>query len=147
MDRNGGRAINDYSIGFDKRKGSGSADGFCPGCEPGRGRSSFADYRSRRAQNTLRPQDAELANFGAHIGADALGADPGAWQGVTWGMVDGFVKHMLVNGYAVGSVNNHLSTVKTYAKLAAKAGAITPQELAMIRMVLGLWPQGGAARR
>lgn len=44
---------------------------------------------------------------------------------------------MLHDGYAIGAVNDHLSTVKTYAKLAAKAGAIRPQELAMIRMVSG----------
>lgn len=29
--------------------------------------SAFADYRSRRAENTLRRQDAELANFGAYV--------------------------------------------------------------------------------
>lgn len=99
--------------------------------------SAFADYRSRRAANTLRRQDAELANFGAYFGAEDLGTNPGAWDGVTWGIVEGFAKRMLVEGYAIGTVNNHLSTVKTYAKLAAKAGALTVQELAMIRMVSG----------
>ena len=44
---------------------------------------------------------------------------------------------MLMDGYAVGSVNNHLSTIKTYAKLATMAGIISTQEHAMIRMVSG----------
>ena len=44
---------------------------------------------------------------------------------------------MLIDGYAVGSVNNHLSTIKTYARLATKAGAIQQQEHAMIQMVSG----------
>ena len=99
--------------------------------------SAFADYRSRRAHNTLRRQDAELAGFGAYIGADGLAVNPGAWAGVTWGIVEGYVKHLLVEGYAVGTANNHLSTIKTYAKLATKAGTLPTQELAMIRMVSG----------
>jgi integrase len=37
----------------------------------------------------------------------------------------------------VGSVNNRLSAVKVYAKLATKAGAVTPDDLALIRTVTG----------
>ncbi len=99
--------------------------------------SAFADYRSRRAQNTLRRQDAELTNFGEYIGANDLATNPGAWAGISWGIIESFIKKMLMDGYAVGSVNNHLSTIKTYAKLATKAGTILPQEHAMIRMVSG----------
>ncbi len=99
--------------------------------------STFADYRSRRAQNTLRRQDAELENFGVYVGADDLAINPQSWTGISWGIVESFVKKMLMDGYAVGSVNNHLSTIKTYAKLATKAGKIQPQEHAMIRMVSG----------
>jgi integrase len=98
---------------------------------------AFADYRSRRAENTLRRQDAELANFAAYIGMEGLATAPNAWTGVTWGIVDSFVKKLLMDGYAVGTVNNHLSTIKTYAKLAAKAGALSVQRLAMIRTVAG----------
>ena len=100
-------------------------------------KSAFADYRSRRAQNTLRRQDAELANFGVYVGADDLAVNPHAWTGISWGIVESFVKKMLIDGYAVGSVNNHLSTIRTYAKLATKAGMIQPQEHAMIQMVSG----------
>ena len=73
--------------------------------------SAFADYRSRRAQNTLRRQDVELANFGVFVGANNLAINPVAWLGISWGIVESFVKKMLIDGYAVGSVNNHLSTI------------------------------------
>lgn len=62
---------------------------------------------------------------------------PAAWQGVTWGLVEGFVKWLLVEGYSLSSVNNRLSAVKVYARLAAKAGVIPPAEHALIREVRG----------
>jgi len=106
----------------------------------------FSDYRARKSENTRRRQDAGLsllADFlntagihGAPTGAD-LATDPAAWQGVTWGMVAGFARWLLGLGYAVGTVNVRLSTVKTYAGLAAQAGAIPAAELAMIRQVSG----------
>ena len=93
--------------------------------------SAYADYRSRRAQNTLRRQDAELTNFGAYVGADDLAINPQTWSSISWGIIESFIKKILMDGYAVGSVNNHLSTIKTYAKLATKAGIIHPQEHAI----------------
>lgn len=103
---------------------------------------TFVDYRSRKAPNTLRRQDAGLALFAEYlavVGIDAgdLVYDPQAWQGVTWGLVAGFVKWQLIQGYAVSSVNVRLSTVKTYAKLALKAGALGNTEYALIRAVEG----------
>ncbi|MCP4425022.1 MAG: site-specific integrase [Chloroflexi bacterium] len=60
-----------------------------------------------------------------------------AWRGVTWGLVEGFVKWLLLQGYSIASVNNRLSAVKVYARLAAKAQAIPPAEHALIREVQG----------
>lgn len=62
---------------------------------------------------------------------------PIAWQGVTWGLVEGFVKWLLNQGYSLASVNNRLSAVKVYARLATKAGFIPPTEHALIREVRG----------
>lgn len=99
---------------------------------------AFADYRSRKAVNTLRRQDAELANFARFLGLeDNLGTDPVAWRGITWGLIEAFAKQCLLDGWATGTINNHLSTIKAYAKLAAKAGIIPAGELALIRMVQG----------
>jgi len=127
----------------------------------------FADYRLRKAANTVRRQDGDLALFArflieagaiavpdelAGLGGDdlravldelaavegaSLASTPAAWRGVTWGLVEGFVKWQLGAGYAVGTVNVRLSTVKVYAKLAMKAGTLSSESYALIRAVSG----------
>ncbi len=102
----------------------------------------FQDYRLRRAEQTLRRQDADLALFGsflelAGMPAASLNLDPRAWKEITWGLVEAFVKWMLKEGYAVPSINVRLSTVKTYARLAMQAGTLSPEEYACIRAVQG----------
>ena len=107
---------------------------------------AFQDYHSRKADNTLRRQRADLqlfADFLATAGIPdtptgaALYSDAASWKGITWGLVEAFRNWMLQQAYSVGSVNVRLSTCKTYAKLAAKAGALGPMELSMIRNVGG----------
>jgi len=105
-------------------------------------RHRFEDYRSRRAVETLRRQEADLGLFAVFLGemeisGGDLVADPEAWRGITWGLVEAFVKWQLQKGYAVPSVNVRLSTVKTYARLAFQAGTISPTEYALIRAVQG----------
>jgi integrase len=105
-------------------------------------RATFTDYRTRKAPNTIRRQDADLQLFAdylkaAGVPAGNLSEDPLAWQGITWGLVEGFVKWQLLEGYAVDSVNVRLSTVKQYSQLALKAGALDVSEYAMIRTVKG----------
>lgn len=108
--------------------------------------SSFADYRSRRAANTLKRQDRALTLFADYLResnagdgptGEALATDPDAWRNVTWGLVEGLKRWLLLRGYATGSINTILSTVKTYATLTARAGALTTQDLALIRTVQG----------
>jgi len=104
--------------------------------------TAFIDYQARKSDQTIRRHKADLALFAEYleskgIPAGDLFSDPQAWQGITWGLVKGFVLWMLQNSYAVSSVNMRLSTVKVYAKLAAQAGVIETQELAMIRTVTG----------
>jgi integrase len=70
-------------------------------------------------------------------GADYCQSAPAAWHGVTWGLVEGFVRWLLRQGYSVASINNRLSAVKVYARLAARAGVIPPDEHALIREVRG----------
>ncbi len=105
-------------------------------------RHVFAEYLSRRAPNTRRRQSADLnlmRDFLQTIGIAPgdLQHDPDAWRGMTWGIVSAWVQWMLNNGYAVSSVNVRLSTVKTYAKLAAQVGALTPTVYALISTVSG----------
>ncbi|NLF76831.1 MAG: site-specific integrase, partial [Chloroflexi bacterium] len=102
----------------------------------------FEDYRSRKSDNTLHRHRADLARFAVFlaqaglVAGDLLG-DPAAWEGITWGIVEAFRNWMTQQGDAVNSINARLSTVKTYAKLAAKAGVISDQEHALIRTVSG----------
>lgn len=105
-------------------------------------RRTFDDHTARKADNTVRRKIADLALFetflrSAGVPAAGLFADPHTWSGVTWGLVEAFKAWQLQQGYAIGSINGRLSTVRTYAKLAAKAGAITPEELRMISTVEG----------
>lgn len=107
----------------------------------------IADYRSRKSENTLRAQRDDLAVWaeylnaatnGAHTPAiEALETDSGAWRGVTWGLVTGFVQWMLKQGYAMVSVNRRLATVRVYCKLAAQAGVIDTTQAALISTVRG----------
>lgn len=105
---------------------------------------TFTDYTSRKAANTVNAQGFDLAVFaeylsiaGVAVSAERLQTTPDAWQGVTWGLVQGFVKWQLQAGHATTSINRRLSTVKTYAKLAAQAGALSAQDLALIKTVAG----------
>lgn len=105
---------------------------------------TFADYISRKAPNTIKAQGFDLAVFaeylaaaGVLVAAVELQMSPGAWRGMTWGLVAGFVQWQLSAGHATTSINRRLSTVKTYAKLAAQANAITASELALIQTVKG----------
>ena len=105
-------------------------------------RGVFADYRSRKARNTLDRQAHDLARFAEYLAAAGVQAgdlahDAEAWRGVTWGLVEGFVKWQIQQGFAVGSINVRLSTVKVYARLALKAGSLTANEEALIRVVQG----------
>lgn len=105
----------------------------------------FADYLSRKSDNTIKTQAAALAVFAdflSHAGiqgitADCLQHDAECWRGVTWGLVEAFVKWMLAQGFSIATVNNRLSAVKVYAKLATKAGVLSTQDLALIKTVSG----------
>ena len=103
----------------------------------------FAEYRSRLSAHTVRRHNADLALFAEFLYTvqvrriGDLAHDPAAWTGVTWGLVEAFVKWQLQEGYAVSSVNVRLSTIKTYAKLAFQAGILPAEEFALIHSVSG----------
>jgi integrase len=139
-----------YSLGFAGQVANGHA-----------AQGVFVDYLSRKSDNTIRSQAASLTRFadylnrigegvGQSLGSDmaafadavaafpdGLAPDPDAWQGISWGLVEGFRNWMVQEGDAVSTINARLSAVKTYAKLAMKAGALTPEEYAVIRTVAG----------
>ena len=112
--------------------------------------NTIEDHRMKKADATLIAYDNDLVTFADYLkivgvkveGAD-LAADPTAWAGITWGLVKGFVQWMLQAGFAVDSINRKLSTVKVYAKLAAQAGVLSTDDLALIRTVGGYGSKAG----
>ncbi len=105
---------------------------------------AFDDYHSRVAQNTLRRHHADLAvfttylaNAGLVLTTEDLMHAPDTWQGVTHGLVEGFVRWMLAAGYAIESINARLATIKVYCKLAAKAQVIDAADYGLIKLVQG----------
>jgi hypothetical protein len=72
-----------------------------------------------------------------HLIAWYLQHSPAGWRDLTWGLVEGFVRWQLQQGFAVTSVNIRLSTVKTFARLAYQAGSLNDTQYALIRTVSG----------
>jgi integrase len=107
------------------------------------------DYQERKSQETLRRQKADIALFEQFLASagnptEDLTYDLAKWKIVTWGLVEAFNRWQLTQGYALGSVNVRLATIKVYCQLAAKSGYLPGQELALIKTVEGY--RAGEAR-
>jgi integrase len=105
-------------------------------------RAVFALYQARRPENTRRAQRAALALFAEfmrshNVATGELFAEPNAWQGITWGLVQGFQDWMLGNGYCVKTINDRVSVVKVYMNLAHQAGIIPDAEIIRLRGLRG----------
>lgn len=103
---------------------------------------TFDDYVRRKSHNTVKNQKVDLASFAEYLAAlqiitdaDALQTAPAAWQGITWGIVAGFVQWALQQSYSTGTIQRRLSTLKVYAAMAMQAGAIPPEEYTKIKTV------------
>src|SRR5712692_10405877 len=106
--------------------------------------STFGRYRERKAPDTIRRHRADVELFVTYLhqipGLALVGDlyhDPSAWAGMTKGLVEGFVRWQTQQGYAIGSINMRLSTVKLYCKLAQGANVLDEEHAAMIRTVMG----------
>lgn len=102
----------------------------------------FADFQRRLAEETRRRHRADLALFTrylteAGIQVGNLLADPAAWRGMTWGLVQGFAIWQLREGYAVSSVNVRLSTINAYARVAAQVGGLSMEAYGYIQLMKG----------
>ena len=105
----------------------------------------FTDYERRLDPNTLARQTDDLAHFCLYLQEEedillspaTLMLSPASWSGMTHGLLRSFRDWMVDDGYAIGTVNLRLSTVRTRARLAASAGAISAQEQALMALVHG----------
>lgn len=107
------------------------------------GRSALARYRTGLSEQTLRAQDADLKRWVRYLAAvgvepcdaDAWSISASCWGAVSWGLVEGFIAWQEAEGYARATIARALSTVRRYAEQAARAGAISPDELVKIQTV------------
>lgn len=106
----------------------------------------FQDYREKQTTNTFRRQKADIALFVEYVNnadasitlsVDVLLFEAAAWQDITHGLVKGFVKWMLAKGYAIGSINVRLATVKAHCRLAYEAHTLPESEYSRIKLVKG----------
>lgn len=129
--------------------------------------NSVVDYINRQSRQTIRRQAADLALFAQAINDTWPGLGKGVadlaaairecyktpdcaelpsaagLRGINRGIVSGFVEYMRLKGYAVGSINVRLATVKAYAGLAHAAGVITGDDYALIKTVKGFGRKQG----
>ena len=128
---------NNLSINDDRNQKIANAANQVAGCY------QFIDYQQRRSEQTLRRQQAGLhlfEEFLHSVGIQLSGSlfeEPEAWKNISWGLVEGFVKWQLKEGYAIQSINVRLSTVKTYAKLAMRSNVLSVEAYAQISTVNG----------
>jgi site-specific recombinase XerD len=102
----------------------------------------LSDYQAHKSVQTLRRQRADIALFEQFLAsaghtAEGIVYDLAAWHFVTWGLVEAFNRWQLTQGYATGSINVRLATIKVYVQLAAKAGYIPHQAFALTKTVQG----------
>lgn len=105
-----------------------------------------ARYKIGKAEETQRRQQADIklfASFLSEVGyeyplSEFLDSnDWSLWSGITYGLVEGYLIWQLQQNYAIGSINVRLATVKTYCKLAQKAGTLSLEAYGAITLVKG----------
>ena len=101
----------------------------------------FETYRSRKAANTQIRHEKEIRNFSQFLteyGYTNNGMEtPQEWDGITFGLIEGYQHYMLKKGYSITTTNQTLYIIKAYAALAGKAGYIDYVEMSKIRDVKG----------
>ena len=109
------------------------------------GRTIFHRYIAEKSTNTIKRHARDLELFAEYLidigieledGAD-FQTNPSAWNGITWGIVEGFIQWQLAEDYAISSINARLSTIRVYAQMATKAGTIERNEGMLIQTVKG----------
>ncbi len=111
----------------------------------------FAEYLSEKSQRTLYDQRRDLLRFSEFLSgrpgyedvdpvdfAASLQNGAADWHGITAGIMRAFKAWMTNQGYALGTINRRLVTVKKYASLAFDGGAIDETEHARMRLVKGI---------
>src|SRR5437660_1174860 len=104
----------------------------------------FDDYHQECSRHTQQRQHYDLDVFCTYLGeqgvsrtVESLYDDPDAWKGITHGHLKAFRQWQLNAGYAIGTVNVRMATMRKYCSLAYQAGVIPLEEMDLIKTVKG----------
>jgi integrase len=105
---------------------------------------AFADYHAEQSDNTRAAQRDALKCFSTYLAAagirreaEDLYHDAEAWRGMSAGLLKGFRKWLLEQGFAIGTLNHRLSIIRQYCHLAHTAGTIPDEVLELVLAVKG----------
>jgi len=106
------------------------------------GQSTFARLLAGKSENTRISYQSDLTTWKAYLTSAGLDTsecdyynDPQCWQAVSYGVIVGFVEWMKAQGFAIASINRKLSCVRAFCEMAAQAGTMSANQLAMIQSV------------
>jgi integrase len=104
----------------------------------------FQEYHEKSTPNTRARQRFDLLNFTAYLAGagvqrtvEQLYHDAAAWAGISEPLVFGYRAWLRQEGYAIGTINLRLATIRAYCDLARQVGAISEQEYKLIQTVKG----------
>src|SRR5712692_7558549 len=100
-------------------------------------------YHEGLRDETIRRQKTDLltfARFLASIGTQAgdFYNDLNAWQGIRAGLLEAFIEWQKLQGYAIGTINVRLATLKAYCHLAYEVGILDVDTHTHIQGVKGI---------
>ncbi len=105
---------------------------------------ALSDYQKKLSADTKRRQRNDLALFagylekaGIAVTSQQLMEDITTWHVITQGLVSGFIRYQEQEGYAIGSINVHLATVKRYCSIAAQSLVLDSATASLISKVKG----------
>ncbi len=105
---------------------------------------AFAEYHAEQTDNTRAAQRDALKCFSTYLEqagikrlAEDLYQDAEAWRGMSAGLLKGFRKWLLEQGFAIGTLNHRLSIIRQYCRLAHTAGVVADEVLEVVLAVKG----------
>ena len=100
-------------------------------------------YHEGLRDETMRRQRTDLLTFtrflhGVGVQAGDFYQDLNAWHGISAGLLEAFIEWQKLQGYAIGSINVRLATVKAYCHLAYEVGILDIDTYTHIQGVKGI---------
>src|SRR6266566_5675842 len=111
---------------------------------------AFAEYHAEQTDNTRAVQldalkcfSTYLAQAGIQREAEDLYHDAEAWRGMSAGLLKGFRKWLLEQGFAIGTLNHRISILRQYCRLAHTVGVLSDEVLELVLAVKGYGGKSG----